>query len=154
MALKVFKNKGEKGAIPINGKNLNYNFNEIINMIFPVGYILIRDDSEDYSNYLGFTWQRVFAGKTLVGLDSSDTDFNTVGKTGGEKTHKLTIDEMPSHSHNAYLSGGNIPSRSGVLKYETNNAQLFGSSLETRGGSQPHNNLQPYYVIAYWKRIT
>nr|DAZ41238.1 MAG TPA: baseplate wedge protein [Caudoviricetes sp.] len=153
MALKIFENKGEVGAIPINGENLNYNFNEIVNMIFPVGYILIRDDSEDYSNYLGFTWQRVFAGKTLVGFDSSDTDFDTIGKIGGEKTHKLTIDEMPSHSHNAYLSGGNIPSRSGVLKYETNNAQLFGGSLEARGGSQPHNNLQPYYVIAYWKRI-
>lgn len=85
-------------------------------------------------------------GRVPVGLDSSDTDFNTIGKIGGEKTHTLTIDEMPSHGHSAYLTGGNIPSRSGVLKYETNNAQLFSSSLEARGGDQSHNNLQPYEV--------
>ena len=32
-------------------------------------------------------------GKTLVGYNSSESEFNTLGKTGGEKTHKLTITE-------------------------------------------------------------
>ena len=38
-------------------------------------------------------------GKVTVGKDSTDTDFNTLGKTGGEKTHTLTVSEMPKHSH-------------------------------------------------------
>ena len=155
MALKIFKNKGETGAIPINSENLNYNFNEIINILYPIGYILIKDDSEDYSNYLGFTWQRVFTGKTLVGLDSSDTDFNTVGKTGGEKTHTLIIGEMPKHSHLMGLLGGGNQERWG-LQYAKNSEWRYydgADIIASAGESQPHNNLQPYYVIAYWKRI-
>jgi microcystin-dependent protein len=34
-----------------------------------------------------------------VGKDTSDTDFNAIGKTGGEKNHTLTNAEMPTHSH-------------------------------------------------------
>lgn len=165
MALKVFKNKGEEGAIPINGENLNYNFNEIINILYPIGYILIKDNSEDYSNYLGFTWQRVFAGKTLVGFDSSDTDFDTIGKIGGEKEVTLTIDKIPEHQHGEYIeyaggkqpytlaSGGGTSKNGYFLNAQT--AAYSGPQVltEKTGGGQSHNNLQPYYVIAYWKRI-
>lgn len=38
-------------------------------------------------------------GKVAVGLDSSQTEFNTLGETGGAKTHTLTESEMPSHTH-------------------------------------------------------
>lgn len=147
--LKVFANKGEKGAIPLNAENLNYNFNEVLNLIYPVGAIIIKDSDTDYSNYLGFTWQKVFAGKTLVGLDSSDSDFNVIGKTGGEKTHTLTIDEMPSHSHKlTWLYTGMSGTTSSVLAYDGNEY-----AVSSRGGDQPHNNLQPYEVVAFWKRV-
>ena len=49
--------------------------------------------------FLGGTWVSWGAGRVPVGIDSSDTDFATAEKTGGEKTHKLTINEMPSHNH-------------------------------------------------------
>lgn len=38
-------------------------------------------------------------GRVSVGLNSSDNDFKTLGKHGGSKTHTLTVDEMPSHTH-------------------------------------------------------
>ncbi len=38
-------------------------------------------------------------GKVLVGYDSSQTEFNGMGKTGGEKIHKLEEKEMASHTH-------------------------------------------------------
>ena len=41
-----------------------------------------------------------------MGLDSKDTNFNTLGKTGGEKEHKLTIDELPISSFKASGSSG------------------------------------------------
>ncbi len=147
--LKEFANKGDSGAIPINADNLNYNFDEVLNLIYPIGSIIIKADSGDYSNYLGFSWQKVFAGKTLVGLDTSDNDFSIIGKTGGEKTHTLTIDEMPSHSHSFNWSyAGSSGTNSAVIGYTGNEF-----TISSTGGNQPHNNLQPYAVVAFWKRV-
>ena len=49
--------------------------------------------------FLGGTWVSWGAGRVPVGVSSSDTDFNTAEKTGGEKTHRLSVDEMPWHDH-------------------------------------------------------
>ena len=81
-------------------------------------------------------------GRTLVGKDSTDTDFNTLGKTGGEKTHKLTVDEMPSHKHSMNFGDSAGGDGSGFVYSSTSgNNNVF--MLET-GGGQAHNNLQPY----------
>lgn len=49
-------------------------------------------------------------GKIPVGKNANDTDFDTLGETGGEKEHTLTIQEMPQHGHSVYIdeqgSGG------------------------------------------------
>lgn len=84
-------------------------------------------------------------GRVPVGLDSDDTDFNTIGKIGGEKKHKLTIEELASHNH--------------IVKVNDNAARdtaigvtvpysYSGENRDTSktGGDQPHNNLQPYEV--------
>ena len=150
MALRIFKNKGETNATPINADNLNYNFKEILNLAYPINKTEIFHDNEDHSNFLGFTWERTAIGKAIVGIDSGDTDFNVIGKTGGEKTHKLTINEMPSHNH----PGGNkYTNETGYYArlYFGNDGTELGGEGKT-GGDQPHNNLQPYQVFAIWKR--
>lgn len=166
MALKIFKNKGESGAIPLSAENLNYDFQEVLNLVCPVGKVEIFFDDDDHSNYLGFTWERTSQGKAIVGIDSSDTDFNTIGKTGGEKTHKLTIDEMPNHTHDTIVlnvdpSGYSFANDNNALYVLPNtysigakDAKGWSSALaqKSTGGSQPHNNLQPYQVFAIWKR--
>lgn len=82
MALIEFKNKPDTST-PINADNLNFNFNElntlinnIYNRMWPVGRGFIDFTNTDYSNYLGFTWERTLVGKVPVGIDSEDTDFN------------------------------------------------------------------------------
>lgn len=145
-------NKGETGAIPINKTNLNHMDNGIADLydaIFPIGQIIIKGDDADYSNWLGFTWERTAVGKVLVGYDSKDTDFNTIGKTGGEKKHKLTIEEMPSHNHNIPKYNWEVPTGTGATGHYSNSETQSTSSV---GGGQSHNNLQPYQVVAYWKR--
>lgn len=38
-------------------------------------------------------------GRTPVGVDTGQAEFDTLGKTGGAKTHQLTVTEMPQHNH-------------------------------------------------------
>lgn len=45
------------------------------------------------------TWVAWGAGRVPVGVDTAQTEFNTVEKTGGEKTHTLATNEMPRHNH-------------------------------------------------------
>jgi microcystin-dependent protein len=92
-------------------------------------------------------------GRTIVGLDAEDTDFNAIGKTLGEKTHTLTVAEMPEHNHKQSLDGGNS-GNSGKAAYSWSvpaNRYLYtGDDLAGKtGGSQPHNNLQPSFVAIY-----
>ena len=141
---------------PYKAETFNAMQNKLLDSIYPIGSIMIKDDTTDYSSYLGFSWEKVFAGVTLVGLDTTQTEFNTIGKKGGEKTHTLTVNEMPSHQHTMYLSGNLTPSRQAV-DWTTQNYQEFSGITKTNdsvsGGNQPHNNLQPYQVVAYWKRV-
>ena len=138
--------------IPYNAETFTAMQNKLLDSIFPIGRGFIDFTNTDYSNYLGFTWERELVGLTPVGLDTTQTEFNTIGKIGGEKTHILTIDEIPSHTHNI----GFLGTGSGPYNY---NYSSLSIGVETypktgsSGGGQPHNNLQPYQVVAYWKRV-
>lgn len=122
--------------------------------VFPVGAVYISVTSTNPATYFGGTWVTFGQGRTLVGVNTSDTDFNTVEKTGGEKTHKLTQNEMPSHSHDQYVtanSGGGATRNDfdsdthGILYAQ-------GCTTAATGGSTAHNNLQPYITVYFWKR--
>lgn len=146
------------GGTDLNAQTFNTmqaNIEIAINAIYPVGSIIIRDDTEDMSNFLGFTWEKVFAGRVLVGLDTSQTEFNTIGKTGGEKTHKLTVSEIPSHQHTVSV-GNNPTTDSNYDRVASSYAGGVPKNFDTghKGGGNAHNNLQPYQVVAYWKRIS
>lgn len=146
-------------STPINPTNLNHiedGIAELYNAIFPIGQIVIKGDNEDYSNWLGFTWERTALGKVLVGIDSTDTDFNTIGKTGGEKTHTLSVPEMPRHAHYiaSNLTNNPLGGIDRTIMYGVPaSVEPTNYSSESTGNNQPHNNLQPYQVVAYWKRI-
>ena len=135
--------------------------NSLANLFFPIKKIVIFNDNNDYSNYLGFTWERIASGKVLVGYDTTDSDFDTIGKTGGEKKHTLTIDEMPSHRHNENYGNEEWVDDSGTGSRAFGNTVTYSQSktakinvTSTVGGNQPHNNLQPYQVVAYWQRVS
>ena len=91
-------------------------------------------------------------GRVPVGQDTTDNDFDTLGKTGGEKEHTLTIDEMPSHTHDLY--GALTGETKGVTNTGNDWAQIttgFSTNtyIKNTGGEEAHNNLQPYQVVNY-----
>ena len=87
----------------------------VIDLVYPVGSIYISTVSTNPGTLLGQgTWIAFATGKTLVGIDSADTDFDTVEETGGSKTHTLTVDEIPSHTHT--LDTSDQPAGTGSLE--------------------------------------
>jgi len=90
-------------------------------------------------------------GNVPVGK-STDTEFDTLGKKGGEKTHKLTVAELAAHSHNTPSYGGSGNNQYFYLTKETASGYTQGYDGERTsivGGDQPHNNLQPYITLNY-----
>lgn len=83
-------------------------------------------------------------GKVPVGRDSTDTSF-ALGESGGEKTHTLTIAEMPAHSHDWSNSQG-TPGGSGAVP---SNAGGVAIASPSQGSGTAHNNLQPYVTVNY-----
>lgn len=91
-------------------------------------------------------------GRVPVGVNESDLDLIMPGITGGEKKHKLTIDEMPKHNHNFNLTG-DAYSQTQILQIEgwswKNTYQQTGSLITDTGNSEPHNIMQPYITQSY-----
>ena len=142
------------GKTPLSSENLNKMQVEILKTMLPVGSRDVTQDNTNPSEILGFgTWARL-KGKVCLGLDEDDADFNTIGKTGGEKTHTLTKNEMPNHNHNIITwNNYNSGTMTGVKVAKTiDNADGSSSSsqpISGAGGGEAHNNLQPYTVVGY-----
>ena len=99
----------------------------------------------------GTTWTAFGAGKVLVGVDASDTDFDTVEETGGAKTHTLTISEMPAHTHSYDKQIATTDALSIHDTVRTTGGNTSSTTGSTGGGTA-HNNLQPYITVYMWKR--
>ena len=121
------------------------------------GQAVSRTDYQELFNTIGITYGTGdgfitfnlpdLQGKIPVGLDENDTDFDTLGNTGGEKEHTLTINEMPKHTHGTGLVTGAL-SQTTYRMLSDNNYDGTSTTHEV-GGGQPHNILQPYIVQNY-----
>lgn len=127
----------------------------VLNALYAVGEILVTNREGAPNTWSGAwagfgTWERFAQGRTLVGFDSSDADFNVLGKQGGTKKHLLTVNELPSHSHNYGSTQRVQVGTDNGTAYDATDVGSFETS--DTGGGEPHNNLQPYRVIYYWRR--
>ena len=108
-----------------------------IDMVYPIGSIYISVSSINPETVLGGKWERFANGKTLIGVSENDNDFNTVKKTGGEKTHVLTVAEIPSHTHTG--SAGSAGAHTHSLSGNAGSAGAHGHSASSNStGAHTH----------------
>lgn len=128
----------------------------IFDAIYPVGSIYLSYNHVNPGTLFGGTWARI-ENAFLWASTASDT----IGVTGGEKTHTLTVNEMPRHRHNvgAYKSSdgnGSVLDAYTALVSTSNCAdttsKYYTSATLLSGGSQPHNNMPPYIQVSVWRR--
>lgn len=136
---------------------------------YPVGSIYMSVISTSPADLFGGSWTRI-SGRFLLGLGSNTANTitsygslpagainrTTVQEQGGEVTHKLTISEMPAHSHNYkdyynVLSGATGNSARKVVAYEPE-ANLTDQSTAISGSGTTHNNMPPYFTVYMWRR--
>lgn len=126
---------------------------------YKVGDIFLSFNATNPATVKGYgTWALVAKGQTLVGVDTAQTEFNTVRKTGGAKTHTLTVAEIPAHSHTSIdrimiwdAGKGGLSGVASGTQYAQSSG-WGGSVVNNTGGGGAHNNLQPYLTCYIWER--
>lgn len=125
----------------------------ILEIAYPVGSIYLSVNNTNPSSLFGFgTWEAI-EDRFLLGASST----YVAGTTGGEATHTLTVDEIPSHNHTFLRSkfDNNEQNETGTTVFGINfkAASQITATTDAAGGSQAHNNMPPYLVVYMWKRV-
>lgn len=128
---------------------------KLLDRMYPVNSIYISTNSTSPASLYGGSWERYGKGRTLVSVNESDTDF-TAGKTGGEKTHVLTVDEMPKHRHRvakfATAQGGGTWDCDKIGGAQLRDNNTTDGYTDYAGTSKAHNNMPPYIAVYLWRR--
>lgn len=132
------------------------NGNKLVSVpYYRIGDLFLTTIATNPSSYLGGKWELFGPGRCLVCVDTSQTEFNSVKKTGGEKTHTLNTDEIPEHQHSLLNTnpGGYTVSWTSYSA-GAQEGKGFPNNIRTTfaGGNQPHNNLQPFITCYVWIR--
>ncbi len=130
---------------------LRLNGENILSKVYPVGSIYMSLSSTDPKTLFGGSWERLKDRFLLAAGDKY-----SAGATGGEATHTLTKDEMPSHNHYAAVSGGTDSygqNRTAINSFAIKTQGYSDSStIFATGGGTAHNNMPPYLAVYMWKR--
>lgn len=148
-----------------------------LDKVYPIGSIYISANGANPNAIIGGKWEEFATGRTLIGYDPDDDDLTETGMTGGEKTHALTIEEMPSHNHSASTGGAGKHTHTvgyrkrqdaygkgtmDAMHWNTGTASTIATSevanhshtvtVESAGSGIAHNNMMPYITVRMWKR--
>lgn len=143
--------QGDIGKLKSDVSRLSTDVSGLLLKIYPIGSIYLSVSAMNPGELFGGTWIEWGRGCVPIGVDAGQAEFNTAEKTGGEKTHKLTADEIPAHSHKALQQDSNGSGNTWVpqaIQYKS----AYTNPTTSAGGGQAHNNLQPYITCYMFKR--
>ena len=153
---------GSVTDVDITGGSVSATTNvvEVLKKAYPVGCIYTSTVATNPSTLFGFgTWSEYGQGRVLVGK-SAEAEFDTIGETGGAKTHTHTLDDgyakigihgtqifqdqeaNGTYTYDRYATIGTVIGGSGTTE----------RSSELGGSTDSSSNLQPYIVVYFWKR--
>ena len=127
-------------SIQIHDKNNNKIYP---NPYLPIGSIYLSVIDTNPNKWFGGTWEQIAKGRTLVGVDSTDSDFNIVKKIGGSKY-------LQKHYH-TFNRGTEGNSYFGITGKEPSGGSPYQVQT-SESGTGDSGNLQPYICVYMWKR--
>ena len=135
-------------------ETVNFLKTDLVNTLYPVGSVMISTTSANPSTYLGGTWVAWGSGKVPVGVDTGQTEFNTVEKTGGDKnmqqhnhtfsgTSATSSSTTPTFSGTQVTSGSTTPTFSGTRAVSENTQPAFtGTAMGNHNHTQNQHRHQ------------
>lgn len=145
---------------------IGFGADSLLDLIYPVDSIYISVSPTDPGTIFGGTWEAFATGKTLVGVDAADTDFNAAGNEGGSKASSL-----PRHSHSFERAVRENPPVTaylhevGVTFSGDTSSTIEDSSIPLPDGTPgkyqissegiedvSSGNMPPYITVYMWKR--
>lgn len=121
------------------------------NPYYPIGSIYLSVNSTNPETIFGGKWEQI---KDRFLLACGNTYKN--GNIGGSATHKLTVDEMPSHNHQQRVQ--NSSGYGGADGQEAGTGwggdSHYANWNQNTGGGKAHNNMPPYLAVYMWKRVS
>lgn len=139
---------------------------EGIDNFYPIGSIYQSTAPTNPTTFMGGVWERFANGKVLVGVDETDSDFNTANKSGGYKAHR-------HGAGNLEAAIGSVNSNIGSLGFKASNInntindwtyaiggtvirdgnKIMNHNTKVIGHTDFNTSLQPYVTTYMWRRI-
>lgn len=157
---KLDKTATAADASKLGGKTLA----EIMLTLYPVGSIYMSVSATSPASLFGGTWEQL-KDRFLVGAGST----YSAGSTGGEATHTLSINEIPSHAGHLYGNAGQLNGKGDAKGKWLAEVKNNGSSTSygwnyanneyypvnrSLGDGAAHNNMPPYLAVYMWRRVS
>ena len=124
------------------GKLFDWMKGQMTKIIYPVNSVYMSFDDTDPSTIFGGTWERV-QGKFLLGA----SDSYNLGTTGGEATHTLSVNEMPTHNHTASSTSAGSHSHTATVQSSGDHTHTITAAgagqhthTATAAGAGSHNH--------------
>ena len=126
----------------------------IIDTIYPYGSIYITLNQTSPSKLFPGTYWKQIKNRFLLSASST----YSASSVGGEATHTLTFNEMPTHRHSIYYPNAGGPYGDAAISYPEGSGtdktwQAEMCKTESAGDGVAHNNMPPYLVVYMWEIV-